>query len=70
MNALTKAILEQMVDLGYRIRIMPVEEGVEIRAVNDQTGEEHVAHCDDDEEEKYQAVCALADAAGIEFEDA
>lgn len=68
MNATTRAILEQMVTLGYRIHIKPVEAGLEILAVNDQTGEEHVADCDDDEEEQYQAVCSLADAAGIEFD--
>jgi hypothetical protein len=68
----TDALIRQVEDLGYVVKVFRVNDTVEMHAVLLRNPDVfHVARCNDGdgEEEAYRAACLLAQACGIDLED-
>jgi hypothetical protein len=68
----TDALIRQVEDLGYVVKVFRINDTVEMHAVLLRDPDVfHVARCNDGdgEEEAYRAACLLARACGIQLED-
>ena len=68
----TDALIRQVEDLGYVVKVFRINDTVEMHAVLLRDPDVfHVARCNDGdgEEEAYRAACLLARACGIDLED-
>jgi hypothetical protein len=68
----TGALIRQVEDVGYVVKVFHVSDTVEMHAVLLRDPDVfHVARCNDgDGEEAYRAACLLARACGVELGDA
>lgn len=66
MTGTTRAILRQVIDLGYTVTVRHAESAFEIEAAKD--GQRLLVRCDSGEAGELRAACDLAERVGIDLE--
>lgn len=71
MRGTVNAIIRQVEDLGYIVKLFRVNDTVEIHAIPKNGDPPQVVRCNDGDgdEEAYRAACMLAKVVGFELEE-